>query len=166
MVLSISSVTHVRLLRSSVKRSPAHVACFSAGGVRSNRLRYGKAEPHTLFVERRSVIPCAGKVQKLTGEELEAAIGDRNTPMIVDFFATWCGPCVMLAKELEQVAEQLGDAVKIVKVDVDENSQLASALRIEGLPTIIFIPKDNEKPALRTEGLLPAQQIIEIVKEL
>lgn len=114
----------------------------------------------------RCVAVSAGKIEKLTGEELEIAIGDRSKPMIIDFFATWCGPCVMLAKELEQVAEQLGDEVRIVKVDVDENSQLATALRIEGLPTIIFIPKDNEKPALRTEGLLPAQQIVEIVKEL
>lgn len=108
----------------------------------------------------------AGKVQKITGEELEVIIANRDTPIIVDFFATWCGPCLLLAKELEQAAETLGDAVKIVKVDVDENPQLASVLKIEGLPTIVFIPKDSAKPALRTEGLLPAQQIMDIVKDL
>ncbi|GFH25566.1 thioredoxin domain-containing protein, partial [Haematococcus lacustris] len=60
------------------------------------------------------------------------------------------------------VAEELGDSVKVVKVDVDENRQLSTQLKIEGLPTMVFIPKDASRPALRTEGLLPAAQIIEI----
>ncbi|KAJ9513796.1 hypothetical protein QJQ45_020879, partial [Haematococcus lacustris] len=65
-----------------------------------------------------------------------------------------------------QVAEELGDSVKVVKVDVDENRQLSTQLKIEGLPTMVFIPKDASRPALRTEGLLPAAQIIEIVREM
>jgi len=97
---------------------------------------------------------------------LELEIQDRDRPLIVDFFATWCGPCLLLAKELEQVAETLGDRVKVLKVDVDENPVLSSQLRIEGLPTVVFIPKDASRPALRTEGLLPAAQIIEIVNDM
>jgi thioredoxin-like negative regulator of GroEL len=65
-----------------------------------------------------------------------------------------------------QVAESLGDKVKVLKIDVDENPELSSQLKIEGLPTIVFIPKEAGKPALRTEGLLPAQQIMDIVAEL
>jgi thiol-disulfide isomerase/thioredoxin len=78
-------------------------------------------------------------------------------------YATWCGPCVMLSKELEQVAEQLGDKVDILKIDTDQNEGISNALQIQGLPTLIFVSTSNDKPALRTEGLLPAQSIIEIV---
>ncbi|KAG2485190.1 hypothetical protein HYH03_016079 [Edaphochlamys debaryana] len=108
----------------------------------------------------------AGKVEKINGEQLEVAIASRDTTLIVDFFATWCGPCLLLAKELEQVAEAIPDKVKVVKIDVDENPDLANMLRIQGLPTIVFIPKENGKPALRTEGWLPAAQIMEIVGQL
>ncbi|GIL81606.1 hypothetical protein Vretimale_1256, partial [Volvox reticuliferus] len=114
---------------------------------------------------RRSVISHA-KVQKISGEELEVAIAGRDTTLIVDFFATWCGPCLLLARELEQVAEQLDGKVRVVKLDVDENPELSNLLKIQGLPTLVIIPKDNGKPALRTEGLLPAAQIMEIISQL
>ncbi|KAL6757128.1 thioredoxin-like protein, partial [Haematococcus lacustris] len=73
---------------------------------------------------------CKAQVQKITGEQLEVEIEDRDRPLIVDFFATWCGPCVLLAQELEKVAEELGDSVKVVKVDVDENRQLSTQLKV------------------------------------
>jgi len=85
--------------------------------------------------------------------------------MIIDFFATWCGPCVLLAKELEQVAEEMGEKIKIIKIDCDENEAISGALQIQGLPTLIFVGMDPQKPALRTEGLLPAQAIIDIVQK-
>ena len=92
-------------------------------------------------------------------------VANRDRPIIIDFFATWCGPCVMLAKELEQVADTLGDAVKILKIDCDKNEAISSALQIQGLPTLIFVGMDPTKPALRTEGLLPAQAIMDIVQK-
>lgn len=54
--------------------------------------------------------------------------------------------------------------MKILKLDVDKNDAIASALAIQGLPTLIFVPKEQNKPALRTEGLLPAQTIIDIIE--
>lgn len=54
--------------------------------------------------------------------------------------------------------------MKILKLDVDKNDDIASALAIQGLPTLIFVPMDPNKPALRTEGLLPAQTIIDIIE--
>lgn len=142
------------------------------------------------------------QIRKVTGEELEVALANREKPMIVDFYADWCGPCVLLAKELEQVkcpysyetwsqacaaynvsghrtdlasssdvhcagvqvAQELGDTVHILKVDTEIEKALASQLRIQGLPTMIFIGMDPEKPALRTEGLLPANSIKDIVQ--
>ena len=88
---------------------------------------------------------------------------DRSTPLVIDFFATWCGPCVLLASELEKVKAELGDAVRIVKVDTDEEAALSTQLQIQGLPTLVFVGTDTEKPALRTEGMLPAEMVKSII---
>lgn len=105
------------------------------------------------------------RVDKLTAQELEQAIQEREVPLIIDFYATWCGPCLLLAKELEQVANELGDKVRIVKIDTDEHPELSSQLQISGLPTMVFVGMDKTKPALRTEGLLPANVIKEIIEK-
>lgn len=122
----------------------------------SGRFRFG----HGVVCRAESTHP---SIRYVNEEELEVAIQSREKPMVIDFYATWCGPCVMLSKELEQVAEQLGDKVDILKIDCDQNEGISNALQIQGLPTLIFVSTSNEKPALRTEGLLPAQSIIEIV---
>ena len=103
------------------------------------------------------------QVEQLDAAGLEAAIASRDKPLIIDIYATWCGPCVLMAKELEAVAAELGDAVKIVKVDVDAEEAVASSLSIQGLPTLVFVGTEPGKPALRTEGLLPAATIKEII---
>ena len=115
------------------------------------------------LVCRGSAGESTGSIRYVNEEELEVEIINREKPLIIDFYATWCGPCVMLYKELEQVAEALGDKVQILKIDCDENEGISSALQIQGLPTLVFVGMDPEKPALRTEGLLPAQSIIDIV---
>ncbi|KAK3232748.1 hypothetical protein CYMTET_56918 [Cymbomonas tetramitiformis] len=118
------------------------------------------------FQARRQLsVTSEGLVQQLTAEELEVAIAEREVPIIIDFFATWCGPCVLLAAELEKVAEELGDTVRIVKVDTDQEQALASQLQIQGLPTVVFVGMDNSKPALRTEGLLGAEVIKNIIEQ-
>jgi len=106
----------------------------------------------------------AGLVKKLNSEQLEIELQDRSTPLIIDFFATWCGPCVALAKELEELQEELGEKVRVVKVDTDEEAELASQLQIRGLPTLVFVGTDMEKPALRTEGFFAKSAIMKIVE--
>ena len=66
----------------------------------------------------------ASQVTKISGDEFEAEILNRKCNLVVDFYATWCGPCVMLAKELEQVAEILGEEVRIVKVSLSRESHV------------------------------------------
>ena len=82
---------------------------------------------------------------------------------IRDSFATWCGPCVLIASELEKVKAELGDGVRIVKVDTDEEDELSTQLNIQGLPTLVFVGTDTSKPALRTEGMLPAEMVKTII---
>lgn len=69
----------------------------------------------------------------------------------------------MLASELEKVKEELGDSVRIVKVDTDKEEELSSQLQIQGLPTLVFVGTDKTKPALRTEGMLPAEMVNNII---
>jgi thioredoxin len=111
-----------------------------------------------------SVAVKAGLVEKMNAEQLEVAMADRSTPLVIDFYATWCGPCVLMSAELEKVKEQLGEAVRCIKVDTDEETELATQLAIEGLPTIVFVSKDAASPALRTEGMIPAETVISIIE--
>lgn len=105
-----------------------------------------------------------GLVQQVSQEQLEKELAGRQVPLIIDFYATWCGPCVLLAKELEQVAADLGDKVKVLKIDTDLNPEISTQLQIQGLPTMVFVGMDPSKPALRTEGLLPAKTIKDIIE--
>ena len=113
---------------------------------------------------RTRAITRAGNVKKMNAEELEIAMANRDRPMVIDFYATWCGPCVLMSAELEKVQKELGDGVLCVKVDTDEENELATQLQIQGLPTLVFVSTDKSKPALRTEGMLPAETVINVVR--
>jgi thioredoxin 1 len=66
------------------------------------------------------------------------ALSDLNVPILVDFWATWCAPCRMIAPELEEIAEEQGEAVRIAKVDVDNNPELSNRFGIRNIPTLLF----------------------------
>lgn len=86
--------------------------------------------------------------------------GDK--PVLVDFFATWCGPCKMMQPILEQVSQQLGDQVRIVKIDVDKNQQLASQLNVSSVPTLAIFK--NGEIVWRQPGVQPANVLSEKLK--
>lgn len=105
-------------------------------------------------------------VQKVNANELDLILSaERTSPMIIDFYATWCGPCVVLAQELEQLAVEYGEDIRFLKVDTDEEHELASQMEIRGLPTMVFVSKDVDKLAIRTEGLLPTDTIRDIIEK-
>ncbi|MFP5270416.1 thioredoxin [Coleofasciculus sp.] len=87
-----------------------------------------------------------------------------DVPVLVDFYATWCGPCQMMAPILEQIGVQLKGKLKVVKIDTDKYPQIASEHHIEALPTLILFK--GTKPVERIEGLVSEKQLIERLQPL
>lgn len=87
---------------------------------------------------------------------------DGDQPLLVDFFATWCGPCKMMQPILEDTSKQLGGKIKIVKVDVDRNQLAASKFQVRGVPTLILFQKG--KILWRQSGVVPAHQLKQVIE--
>ena len=83
-------------------------------------------------------------------------------PVLVDFFATWCGPCKMLSPILEKVKEKNGDSATIIKVDVDKNQAAAQAFQVQGVPSLILFKKGNV--LWRQSGVVQAAQLEQVIK--
>jgi thioredoxin 1 len=81
-----------------------------------------------------------------------------DTPVLVDFFAEWCGPCKMMPPILKEVKDKLGDQVRIIKIDIDKNPQVARQYTVQAVPTMIIFK--NGKIIWRNAGVTPAQQIM------
>lgn len=83
-------------------------------------------------------------------------------PVLIDFFADWCGPCKTLAPILKDTKEELGEDVKIVKIDVDKNQPLAEKYQVRGVPTLILFKEG--KQVWRQSGVLQKSELVQIVR--
>lgn len=86
-----------------------------------------------------------------------------DKPVLVDFFATWCGPCKMMNPELEKLKEKVGDQASIIKVDVDKNQSVAGTYGVRGVPTLILFK--NNKILWRQSGVVQADQLEQIINQ-
>src|SRR5215510_1119003 len=86
----------------------------------------------------------------------EAVMGP--TPVLVDFWAPWCGPCRMVAPVVEQIARELAGRLRVIKVDVDRNPRAAAAYGVQSIPTL-YLFKDGA-PVARVVGYLPKERLV------
>ena len=90
-------------------------------------------------------------------------IVNSEIPVLVDFSAEWCGPCKMMVPILDQVKSELGDKVKIVKIDVDKNQALAAAYNVRGVPTLMIFK--NGKEMWKKSGVFPSNQLVNLINQ-
>lgn len=86
-----------------------------------------------------------------------------DKPVLVDFFATWCGPCKMMTPILKDVKQAVGDAATIIKIDVDKNPQAANEFQVQGVPTLILFK--NGKAVWRQSGVVPKAGLVGVIKK-
>ncbi|MFN3379594.1 thioredoxin [Runella zeae] len=87
-----------------------------------------------------------------------------DTPVLVDFFAEWCGPCKMMSPIIKDFAAQMGDRVRVIKIDVDKNPAASQSYRIQGVPTLILF--QNGKILWRQSGVVQKKQLEQVVNQL
>jgi thioredoxin 1 len=97
------------------------------------------------------------EIKHVTDATFEQEVLHSDKPTIVDFWAAWCGPCRMVAPEMEKIAEKYDGAVQVVKVDVDANPRLSQAFNILSIPTIAFF-RPGQQP-IGVQGFRPMEQL-------
>lgn len=100
-----------------------------------------------------------GKIIIMTFNEIIQS----DKPVLVDFFAEWCGPCKMMAPILKEVKQELGESATIIKIDVDKNPGAAGQYQVQGVPTLILFKKG--KQLWRQSGVVPKAGLISIIKQ-
>ena len=100
-------------------------------------------------------------VTELNKDNFEKEVMEANVPVLIDFWASWCGPCRMMSPVIEQIAEEMGDKLKVCKVNVDENHELAEKYEIMTIPA--FIVMKNGAESGRTIGVQPKEDILKLI---
>lgn len=102
---------------------------------------------------------------KIDNDNFDSDVLNSDAPVVVDFWAEWCGPCKMIAPSLEEISEEMGDKVKIAKVNMDENPELAAKYGVRSIPTLLLF-KGGEPVAIQV-GAAPKNKLADwISKEI
>ncbi|UQA74107.1 thioredoxin [Sphingobacterium siyangense] len=88
---------------------------------------------------------------------------NQDKPILIDFFATWCGPCQMQGPMVDEVKQSMGNDVTVIKIDIDQNRELATQLQIRSVPTLMIFKNGELK--WRQSGVFPASELVTLVKK-
>ena len=100
----------------------------------------------------------SGNMKHITDAEFDAEVTQATLPVVMDFYATWCGPCRQLAPTMDSLADLYAGKIKFVKVNVDESPKLAQKFQVEGIPMLVFL--QDGKTAGTSVGLIPKANLI------
>jgi len=100
------------------------------------------------------------KLLEINEDNFETEVLNSDLPVLIDFGATWCGPCKMLDPLVEELAEELQDKVKVVHVDIDSNQNITVQYNVMGVPTLMLVK--NGEPIERMTGFKPKNKILDI----
>jgi thioredoxin 1 len=94
---------------------------------------------------------------KVTDSSFQSDVLDSDKPVLVDFWADWCGPCKMIAPALEEISEELGEQVTIAKMDIMENPEVAGRMGVQSIPLMVLFK--NGEPVAQKLGAAPKSQL-------
>jgi thioredoxin 1 len=104
----------------------------------------------------------AGNVAEITESNFQSTVLASDKPVLVDFWATWCGPCLAIAPHVEALATQMGDKLKVGKVNIDDHPGIAGQFGVRSIPTLILFK--GGKPIDQIVGAVPKAKLEEMVK--
>ncbi|WP_342644013.1 thioredoxin TrxA [Rhodoligotrophos ferricapiens] len=100
---------------------------------------------------------------KVSDSSFDQDVLKSSAPVVVDFWAEWCGPCKMIAPSLEEIATELGDKVKVAKINIDENQSTPAKYGVRGIPTLMLF-KDGQVASIQV-GAMPKGKILEWIQK-
>ncbi|KAK8561444.1 hypothetical protein V6N13_149375 [Hibiscus sabdariffa] len=109
-------------------------------------------------------IRCGAGVKEIKESEFQSTVLESSRPVLVEFVATWCGPCRLISPAMESIAQEYGDILEVVKIDHDANPQLIEEYKVYGLPTLILFKDGQEVAESRREGAITKAKLKECIK--
>ncbi|XVF01758.1 hypothetical protein REPUB_Repub04eG0116700 [Reevesia pubescens] len=108
-------------------------------------------------------IRCGAGIKEIKESEFRSTVLESNRPVLVEFVATWCGPCRLISPAMEFIAQEYGDRIEVVKIDHDANPKLIQEYKVYGLPTLIVFKDGQEVAESRREGAITKPKLKEYV---
>ena len=105
----------------------------------------------------------SNNVKEFTSADFKTEVLESDSPVLVDFWAEWCGPCKTIGPALEEISEEMKDKIKVVKINIDDNPTTPQNFNVRGIPTLLIF--NNGKVIAEKVGALPKSMLSEWIKE-